>query len=88
MVVSKKRIKRRCPKGRRFKMACLITDEKSIVCMGLGKTQTLTRSSKEKSDWEELADICYSSAQKSRMTYDQAQKTLRQIRKSIDAGDC
>jgi hypothetical protein len=68
-------------------MACVISNEKPAILMGLGETEASVRTSKRKADWEELADICYSSAQKSGMTYAQAQRTLKQVRKLVDAGD-
>lgn len=42
------------------------------------------RSKPLKKDWEELVEICYSSAQKIGETYEQSLKTLKHVRKLLD----
>ncbi len=41
---------------------------------------------KSKTDWDELTDICYSSAQKTGLTYEQVQRTLKSVRRRLNAG--
>lgn len=59
----------------------------TAVIQGVITTNSATIETKSnKTDWDELADICYNSAQKVNLTYEQTQRTLGFVRRRLNAG--